>query len=132
MQDLGATQQELKQWEAAGKTYDDFLKKYLDQRSASEVIMQRGETLFQLGMYQPAAEWFAAAAARPGYELADFATMRQAVALAKLGRHAEAGDILAGIFTKVPRLRRKPPIVLKTVIALAAVLIRDKKPAGGP
>ncbi len=44
---LGVAQEELKQWEAAGKTYDDFLKKYLDHRNASEIIMRRGETLFR-------------------------------------------------------------------------------------
>ena len=82
----------------------------------------------QIRQYQAAAEWFAAAAARPGFESADFATMRQAVALAQLGKHAEAGDILAGIFTKFPNSTRFP-VVLKTGHALARGLIRDKKPA---
>ena len=112
---LGVAQEELKQWEAAGKTYDDFLKKYIDHRYASEIIMRRGETLFAIRQYQAAAEWFAAAAARPGFESADFATMRQAVALAQLGKHAEAGDILAGIFTKFPNSTRFP-VVLKTAM----------------
>src|SRR5208282_3078965 len=74
-----------------------------------------------------AADWLAAAAARPGFESADFATMRQAVALAQLGKHAEAGDILAGIFTKFPNSTRFA-LVLKTGHALARGLI-DKKPA---
>ncbi len=125
---LGVAQEELKQWEAAGKTYDDYLKKYVDQRNASEIIMRRGETLFAIRQYQAAADWFAAAAARPGFESADFATMRQAVALAQLGKHTEAGDILAGIFTKFPNSRRLS-LVLKTGHALARGLIRDDKPA---
>ena len=124
---LGTTQEELKQWEAAGKTYDDFLKKYIDHRYASEIIMRRGETLFQVRLYQPAADWFAAAAARPGFESADFATMRQAVALAEVGKHAESADILAGVFTKFPNSTRLP-LALKTGHALVRGLIRDKKP----
>ncbi len=128
MYDLGVTQQELKQWEAAGKTYDDFLKKYIDHRYASEIIMQRAKTLFEIGQYQAAADWFAAAAARPGFESADSATRLQAVALAKLGKHGEAGDILAGMFTKYPGSTRFA-VVLKTGHALAAKLIEDKKAA---
>jgi TolA-binding protein len=125
---LGTAQEELKQWDAAGKTYDDFLKKYVDHRNAAEVIFRRGETLFQIGQYQGAADWLAAAAARPGFESADFATMRQAVALAQLGKHSEAGDILAGIFTKFPNSTRFS-LVLRTGHALARGLIRDNKPA---
>jgi TolA-binding protein len=125
---LGVAQEELKQWEAAGKTYDAYLKKYLDQRNASEIIMRRGETLFAIREYQAAADWLAAAAARPGFESADFATMRQAVALAQLGKNSEAGTVLAGIFTKFPNSTRFP-LVLKTGHALARGLIRDNKPA---
>jgi len=124
---LGVAQEELKQPEAAGKTYDLYLKKYLAHRYANEIIMRRGETLFAIGEYQAAAEWLAAAAARPGFESADFATMRQAVALAQLGKYAEAGDVLAGVFTKYPGSTRFPT-VLKTGHALARGLIRDKKP----
>ncbi len=125
---LGVAQEELKQWEAAGKTYDDFLKKFVDHRNASEIIMRRGETLFAMHQYQPAADWLAAAAARPGFASADFATMRQAVALAQLGKLTEAGDVLAGIFTKFPNSTQFP-LVLKTAHALARGLIRDNKPA---
>ena len=46
---LGVTQEELKQWVEAGKTYDDYIKKYLSHRYAAEVIMRRGETLFAQG-----------------------------------------------------------------------------------
>jgi cellulose synthase operon protein C len=124
---LGVTQEELKQWESAGKTYDEYLKKHIEHRNASEVIMRRGETLFQIRQYQAAAEWFAAAAARPGFASADFSTVRQAVALAYLGKQAEAGDILAGIFTRFPNSRRLP-LVLKTGHVLAAKLVEDGKP----
>ncbi len=125
---LGVTQEGLKQWDDAGKTYDDYIKKYVNHRYASEVIMRRGETLFAQQFYQPAAEWLAAAAARPGFESADYATMRQAVALAKLGKQTEAGNLLAGVFTKFPNSKRFP-VVLKTAHALARGLIRDNHPA---
>jgi TolA-binding protein len=125
---LGLTQEGLKQWDEAGKTYDAYLKKYANHRYASEVIMRRGETLFAQKLYEPAAEWLAAAAARRGFESADYATMRQAVALAKLGKQAEAGDLLAAIFTKFPRSTRFP-VVLKTGHALARGLVRDNHPS---
>jgi TolA-binding protein len=125
---LGVTQEELKQWAAAGRTYDAYLKKFVDHRNASEIIMRRGETLFQIGQYQAAADWFAAAAGRANFESADFAVMRQAVALAKLGKQTEAGDILAGIFAKYPHSTRLA-LVLKTGHALARGLIRDNHPA---
>ena len=118
---LGVTQQGLKQWDKAGKTFDDYLKKHGDHRYASEVVLRRGETLFAQGQYEPAVKWFAAAAARPGFESADYATIRQAVALAKLGKQAEAGDLLADVFTKFPQSTRFP-VVLKTGHALAREL----------
>jgi TolA-binding protein len=125
---LGVTQEELEQWDAAGKTYDAYLKKYVGQRNASEIIMRRGETLFAVGQYKAAADWFANAAARSGFGSADYAMMRQAVALAQLGKHAEAGDLLAGIFTKFPNSTQLP-IVLQKGHAMARVLIREKKAA---
>jgi TolA-binding protein len=125
---LGVAQEELKQWEEAGKTYDSFLKTYLDHRYASEIIMRRGETLYQIHEYKAAADWFAAAAARSGFESADYAMMRQAVAMANLGKSAEAGDLLAGIFTKFPKSTRVSN-VLKTGHALAVRLIEAKKSA---
>ena len=57
MYSLGMVQERLKQWEEAGKTYDAFLKKYMNDPYASEVIMHRGETLLKQGYYQPAADW---------------------------------------------------------------------------
>jgi TolA-binding protein len=125
---LGVTQEGLKQWDEAGKTYDAYLKKYVNDRFASEVIMRRGETLFKQGFYQPAADWLAAAAARPGFELADYAMIRQAVALAKVGKQTAAGNLLASIFTKFPKSSRFP-VVLKAGHALARGLISENHPA---
>ena len=129
---LGTTQQELKRWEEAGKTYDDFLtvhdKKYGGHRLAGEIVMQRAEMFYETRQYQSAADWFAAATGWPGFDKADYATMRQAVALAQLDKHAEAGDILAGIFAKFPASTRFS-LVLKAGDRLARGLIRGNKPA---
>ena len=122
------TQEELKQWDEAGKTYDDYLKKYSTIATPARSSCAAARRFSPQKLYQPAAEWLAAAAARPGFDSADYATMRQAVALAQLGKQAEAGDLLAGIFTKFPNSTRFP-VVLKTGHALARGLIRDKHPA---
>jgi cellulose synthase operon protein C len=123
---LGVTQEGLKQWNEAGKTYDAYLAKHLKHRYATEIIMRRGETLFAVGQYKAAIQWFAAAA-NTGFESADYATMRQAVALAELGSNDEAGTLLAGIFTKFPNSKRFA-VVLKTGHALARGMIRDNHP----
>ena len=85
-----------------------FLKKYIDHRYAAKLIMRRARRSSQARNIKAAAEWLAAAAARPGFASADFATMRQAVALVQLGKYGEAGDILAGIFTSFPTRRDFP------------------------
>ena len=100
---LGVTQEELSRPAEAGKTYDDFLKKFPDSPLAAEVTMRRGETLFAAGQHDAAAEWFASAASRKGFALADYATLRQAVALAQLKKYAEAGDLFASIPAKFPQ-----------------------------
>ncbi len=125
---LGVTQEALKQPTEAGKTYDDFYKKFSSHHYANEVIMRRGETLFAIGQFGPAAEWLGAAAARPGFDSADYATMRQAVALAKSGKSGPAGELLASIFTKFPSSTRFSA-VLKSGHALARGLMHDNHPA---
>lgn len=100
---LGVTQEELNQPEEAGKAYDEFLKKFSGNSLVAEVIMRRGETLFATGEHQAAAEWFASAAAKKDFALADYATLRQAVALAQLKKYDEAGDLLASLPVKFPK-----------------------------
>jgi TolA-binding protein len=102
---LGVTQEELNQPEEAGKAYDAFLKKFAENPLAAEVIMRRGETLFSAGQYQAAADWFAAAAARDGFTLADHATVRQAAALARLKNYADAAALYAALPGKYPQSR---------------------------
>ena len=79
---LGVSQEELGQHAEAGKSYDQFLEKFPQNPLAGEVTVRRGETLFALGQFEQAAARFAAAAAKPGFALADRAAIRQGAALA--------------------------------------------------
>ncbi|NLE39135.1 MAG: tetratricopeptide repeat protein, partial [Pirellulaceae bacterium] len=94
---LGVAQEELGQFQAAGATYDRFLKASPNHPLAIEVSMRRGETLFGIGQYQQAASWFAKAAARDDFRLADHALMRQAACLAQLRQYAKAADLYASL-----------------------------------
>ncbi len=100
---LGVSQEELRQHAAAGKSYDLFLEKYPQNPLANEVTVRRGETLFALGQFEQAAERFATAAAKPGFALADHATMRQAAALAQLKKYAEAAALYDSVSAKWPQ-----------------------------
>lgn len=100
---LGVSQEESGQAAEAGKTYDAFLEKHRQNPLAAEVVLRRGETLYSLAQFGPAADWFAAAAASPGFALADQATFRQAAALAQLKKYAEAAAANASIPAKWPQ-----------------------------
>jgi TolA-binding protein len=100
---LGVAQEELGEHDAAGKTYAAFLKEFPDHGLATEVGMRLGETLFAAGQYGPAVERFQAAAGVPGFEFADWATVRQADALAQTGKHAEAAALYASVPEKFPK-----------------------------
>ena len=100
---LGVAYEELGQQQAAGKIYDEYLKKFPNQRLATEVGLRRGETLFAEKQYQAAAKWFAAAAAKKDFALADQATIRQAAALAELKQFARAAALYASVPTNFPK-----------------------------
>jgi TolA-binding protein len=102
---LGVTQEELGRYEAAGKSYDAFLEKYPKDALAVEVAMRRGETLFALKQYQAAIEWFAHAAGRKGFRMADHAAIRQAAALAQLKKYAESARLYGSVPEKFPKSR---------------------------
>jgi len=102
---LGVAQEEVGDYQAAGQTYDRFLKDYANHELATEVGMRKGETLFAARKYKEAADRFAAAAAKPGFALADHATMRQAAALAQLKQYAEAAALYASLPEKFPQSR---------------------------
>lgn len=105
---LGVAEEEEGDYQAAGRTYDRFLKDYANHELATEVGMRKGETLFAAGKYKEAAERFAAAASKQGFALADHATMRQAASLAQLKQYAEAAALYASLPQQFPQSSHVP------------------------
>ncbi len=99
---LGVCQQELNQHAEAGRTYETFLKSYSDHPLVPEVTLRWGETLTAGGQYGEAVKRFAAAASTAGFELADYAAVRQADCLAQMKRYAEAAAVYASVLSKFP------------------------------
>ena len=100
---LAVAQQETGQQEAAGKTFDAILTRFPDYRLSVEVGMRRGDTLLACAHPAEAVRWFAAAEARPGFTLADYAMLRHADALVKLNRDAEAAKLYEQMATQFPK-----------------------------
>jgi len=125
---LGVSQEEAGDFAAAGKTYDAFLQKFPENPLATEVGMRRGETLLAAKQYKAAAERFAAAAAKPGFPLADHATIRQAACLAQLKQYDEAAALLASVPARFPQSKYLESAV-KAAHWAAQDLLKDQKPA---
>ncbi|MEX2119648.1 MAG: tetratricopeptide repeat protein [Pirellulales bacterium] len=100
---MGVAQEELGEAAAAGATYDAYLKRFADEALAAEVGLRRGETLAAQGQLEAAEKWFAAAAAKPGFSLADLALMRQAATLYERRQYAEAAEVYASLPQKFAR-----------------------------
>jgi TolA-binding protein len=106
---LGVAEEESGQFEAAGATYDSFLSKYAENSLAGEVRMRRGETLFAQQKYPEAAKQFAvvasagSASSQDDLKLADYATVRQADALAQMKQYLEAAGLYATVPGKFPK-----------------------------
>jgi len=105
---VGVCQEELGQLDEAGKTYETFLKTFNDHSLAAEVSLRRGEALFAGKQYDQAAKCFAAAAARDRFELADYATLRQADCRAQMKQHLEAAALYQSVPTKFPKSEHAP------------------------
>ncbi|HXT58668.1 MAG TPA: tetratricopeptide repeat protein, partial [Pirellulales bacterium] len=109
---LGVAQEELGQPAAAGTTYDAYLKQFAKQPLANEVTFRRGETLFAQGQFDVAEKWFAAAAGRQGFPLADLALFRQAASFYELRKYPEAAALYAALPQKFPESQYKLPASL--------------------
>jgi cellulose synthase operon protein C len=105
---LGVTQEELSQFADAGKTYDAFLKDFADNGLAAEVRMRKAETILQAGDFAAAAKIFGEVAAVKDFGPADHALMRQAFALAKQDKYAEAADVYANVATNFAQSPNAP------------------------
>jgi len=98
---LGVTQTELGQHQEALETYAAFEQKFPGNANLTQVTLWKGESLYALDRYAEAAGAFAAAA-KPGFELADYAVKRQADALSQQKQYAEAAALYASVPEKYP------------------------------
>ncbi|HEV3022841.1 MAG TPA: tetratricopeptide repeat protein, partial [Pirellulales bacterium] len=99
---LGVAQQELGQFVAAGATFEAYLKQFAKLPLATEVRLRRGEALFAQGQFQAAEKCFVAAADKPDFEQADWATLRQAACLSELRKYDEAAAVYASLPERFP------------------------------
>ncbi|HUT12727.1 MAG TPA: tetratricopeptide repeat protein [Thermoguttaceae bacterium] len=98
---LGVTQTELSQHKEALETFATFEQKFPGNSNLAQVTLWKGESLYALDRYAEAAGAFAAAA-RPGFDLADYALKRQADALSQQKQYAEAAALYASVPEKFP------------------------------
>lgn len=99
---MGVCQQETGQHQEAVKTYDRFLRTFSEHAFAPEVNLRRGETLLAAGNLDEAAKSFAAAAAAPKFDLADYALVRQADCRVQMKQHVEAANLYESLRTRFP------------------------------
>ena len=100
---LGVICEELREPDRAAEAYDCAVGAVSRAALAAEATLRRGETMWVAGRFGDAAEWFAHAADRPGFVLADRALARQAAALVKAKKYAEAGGVYAALAKKFPQ-----------------------------
>ena len=100
---LGVAEEELEQFAKAEKTYRSLLDKFPNSEVAAEVRMRLGESLFAMKRFPQAAEQLATAAGTPGFQMADYATVRQADALAQLKQYVDAATLYASVPKKFPK-----------------------------
>ncbi len=97
---LGIAQQELGQQADAAATFEKFLKDFPDDALAAEVSVRKPDAWLETGRFADAEKEFAQLAAKPNFALADYATLRQAAALAGEKKYAEAAAVYASLPTK--------------------------------
>lgn len=99
----GVTLEEINKPSEAGTAYATFLKEYPKHELAKEVGFRLGETLFLAEKYDEALKYFDAASKDTQFALADYATLRKAEAMARLGDLKGAADLYAAIPGRFPR-----------------------------
>jgi TolA-binding protein len=109
---LGVTQEELKQWAEAGKTYDLFLKEFAESPLVTEVRMRKAETMLQTGNVAGAEALFGEIAAIKGFAAADHALLRQAYCATQQMKDAVAAALYAKLATDFPQSAYKNEAVL--------------------
>ncbi|MEX0939085.1 MAG: tetratricopeptide repeat protein [Pirellulales bacterium] len=100
---LGVALQETGNTAAAGQVYTRFASEFPQDPLATEVSMRQGDVLLSAGKPAEAQQHFAAAANTPAFELADYATLRQAQCLYDLQQFAEAAALYASLLEQFPQ-----------------------------
>lgn len=106
---LGVAQDELGKSADAEATFATLTQKYPKSALLGEVTLRRGEALLAQKKYAEAEKLFAAAAARPGFALADQALSRQAASLAERQQYVEAAQHYASLIKKYPQSKLVEP-----------------------
>ena len=104
----GVALQEIGSPAAAGASYDAWLKQFADRPLAAEVTFRRGETLLAQQKFESAEKWFASAASKPGFELADLALLRQATCLEQRREYARAAAKYQALLEQFPEGEAAP------------------------
>ena len=100
---LGIAQQELGRQAAAATAFEKFLVDYGDNELAPEVNVRKLDAWMELGRFADAEKQFATLAAKPNFALADYATLREAAALAGEKKYAEAAAVYASLPANFPK-----------------------------
>lgn len=100
---LAVAQQESGQTAAAERSQAEFLRRFADNPLATEVLMRRGDVLAALGQFEAAAELLEKAAAKPGFELADYAAFRHAAIVAQIKGGKDAVPLYLAMAERWPK-----------------------------
>lgn len=102
---LGVSHQELGKAAEAGRAFDQLLTAFPDSSLKDEVRMRKGETLLATNQLAEAEKQFAEVASVEKFASADHALYRQATAVARQERFAEAAELFASLPDRFPTSR---------------------------
>lgn len=122
---LGVTHEELQQYAEAGKVYDVFIKELSEKKPPllTEVRMRKAETLLQANDFKTAEKILGEVAGEKGFSLADHALYRQAYAVLKQDRFADAGVLYA----KIPEAFPQSTYVKDAIVSAGRCYYRGDK-----